>query len=403
MSIACVAIPHFSLRIEILDHPELDGMPLVLGSPTGGRSLVTDCTPEATARGVRPGMAVRETVALCPEAVVVAPNPLRDAAGLERIVAALEALSPSVEPDPARPGCCYVDLHGLERRLGPPHAAATRLLVAVPPMLRPRIGVAPGKFAARVAAGRAGPGGCRIVAADEVALFLASAPVGWLPLPPETGRRLERLGLRTLGDIAALPGSAMQARFGPAGRRAWEFARGHDNDTVRAPAHETRLVEAIELPAPATSRETLFVAISELTMRAFTRPLLRGRHVRQARLRARLEGGGSWEQTATLREPGGRRRVTEALGYRLQGVALPGPVEALRLELMGLIDETGRQELLPGLRSRRPGQLTEASRSLRQRFGTSGLFHIVEVEPWSRIPERRHALISFDPSTDLGH
>ncbi len=402
MPIACVRVPHFTLRVALLERPELDGVPLVLGPAAGGRPIVTDATPEAAARGVRPGMALRETVALCPEAVVVPPDPARDATALGRIVAGLEELSPLVEPDLDRPGCCYVNLRGLERRLGPPAEAARRLLATVPPILRPRVGVAPGKFAARVAAGRAAPGDARVVAParEAVAGFLAGAPIAWLPLPPETLRRLERLGLRTLGDLAALPAPAVQARFGPAGRQAWELASGvvgGDDARVRPRPREATVVEELVLPAPAVSLETLLVALTQLGLRAFERPALRGRHVRQARLRATVEGARSWEQVVTLREPGDQKRVVEALGYRLQTATLPGPAEALTLELWGLIDATGRQESLPGFRSRRPRQLAEASQQLKQRYGTSGLYRVVEVEPWSRIPERRRALIAYDP------
>ena len=401
MPIACVRAPHFALRVALLDRPELDGAPLVLSLPPGGRVAVADAAPEAAERGIRPGMSLREASALCPEAVVLPPNPAREADAFERMVSALEALSPLVEPDPDEPGTCYVDLRGLERHHGPPAQAGQRLLAAVPPILRPRVGVAPGKFAARVAAGRAAPGGVRVVEPAAVTRFLAGAPVAWLPLPLETLRRLERPGLRTLGDLAALPAPAVQARFGPAGRRAWELARGHDDERVLPPPCPEMVAEELDLPVPATSRETLLVAVTRLALRAFDRPVLRERHVRQARLQAELEGDGSWEQVATLREPGGRRRVIEALGYRLQAVALPGPVEALTLELSGLTDVAGRQEVLPGLRSRRPRQLAEAGRQLKQRYGTTGLYRVVEVEPWSRIPERRRALMAYDPSTLL--
>ena len=394
MPIAYVDIPHFALRIALLDRPELDGAPLVLGPPAGG---VIDATPEATARGVRSGMGLREVVALCPEAIILSPHPLREAAVSERIVTGLEALSPLVEPDPERPGCCYVDLSGLERHLGPPPMAATGLLATVPPVLRPRVGVAPGKFAARVAAGHAGPGAVRVVDPSGVPSFLAKAAIAWLALPPETLLRFERLGIRTLGDLAALPASAVQARFGPVGRRAWELASGRDEERVLLRTQPTMIVEALDLPTPATSRETLLIALTRLALRAFDRPALQNRHVRQARLRAALERGGAWEQVASLREPGGRKRVIEALGYRLHAASLPGPVEALTLELSGLIDATGRQEILPGFRSRRPRQLAEASQQLKQRYGTSGLYRVVEVEPWSRIPERRQALIAYDP------
>ncbi|MDI3341762.1 MAG: DNA polymerase Y family protein [Sphaerobacter sp.] len=395
MTIACVSIPHFALRVAVLDHPELDGTPLVLATPPGGRNLVADRTPEAAARGIRPGMSLREVTALCPEAVVVQPNPVREAAAFERIVTRLEGLSPLVEP--AEPGCCYVDLRGLDRHYGTPERAAARLLQTVPPLLRPRVGLAPGKFAARVAAGQAAPGGWRIVPPGEVAAFLADLSVEWLPLPAEMLRRLERLGLRTMRDLAALPAHAVQARFGPAGRRAWELAQGLDDEPVRPRARGETVVVELALPAPATSRDALLLALRQLVTRAFARPALRGRGVRQARLRAQLEGGRSWEHVATLREPAGRERLIAALGHRLQAVELPAPLETLSLELTGLTAEAAHQTSLLGARPRRTRQLVEAIRQLKQRYGTSPIYRVVEVEPWSRIPERRRALISYDP------
>lgn len=397
MPIACLRIPHFALRVALLDRPELDGAPLVLGPAPGGRAIVADATPEAAACGIRPGLGLREIVALCPDAMVLPPHPLREAMAFDRILTDLETLSPVVAPDLELAGCCYVDLRGLERRLGSPAEAAARLLAAVPPVLRPRVGVAPNRFVARVAAERAAPGGVLAIDPAHLASFLAEEPTTCLPLPPEGLRRLERLGLRTLADVAALPASAIQARLGPAGRRAWELASGRDDQRVVARPTPQTVVQTLDLPAPATNQETVLIALTRLASSAFDRPALRDRHVRHARLAATLEGGGSWEQRATLREPGGRRRVIEALSYRLQAATLPGPIEAMTLQLSGLLDAAGRQEALPGFRSRRPRQLAEAGRQLKQRYGTSGLYRVVEVEPWSRIPERRRALIPYDP------
>ncbi len=402
MPIACLRVPHFALRVALLERPELDGVPLVLSAPSAGRIIVADRTPEAAARGIQIGMAIREATALCPETVVLTPDPVREATLGERLLTALEALSPSVEADAAEPGCWYVDLRGLDRQLGLPPQAAQGLLTLAPPALRPRVGVAPGKFAARVAAGRAGPGTARVVDPAEVQSFLAGEAITWLPLPPETLRRLERLGLRTLGALRALPAAAVAARFGPAGRHAWELAGGRDDAPVRPRPREETIVETLDLDAPATSRETLLIGMTRLVLGAFGRPAMRSRHVRQARLRATLEGGRSWEKTATLREPAGAQKLVETLGYRLQAVELSGAVEALALELTGLTGAVAKQPSLPGLRrgSRRgpvPRSLVDATRQLKQRYGTSPLYRIVEVEPWSRIPERRHALISYDP------
>jgi DNA polymerase-4/protein ImuB len=189
----------------------------------------------------------------------------------------------------------------------------------------------------------------------------------------------------------------VQARFGPAGRDAWRLANGEDNSRVTPRRHEETVSEHLNLPAPAVSHETLIIAMRQLVTRAFSRPALRHGAVRQARLRGLIEGGGSWEHVATLREPFDAPRLIKALGHRLDSVELPGPLEALTLELSGLTVEAAHQEALLGSRPRRTRQIVDAIRQLKQRYGTSPVYHIVEVEPWSRIPERRRALISYDP------
>jgi DNA polymerase-4/protein ImuB len=395
--IVCVRVPNFALRVALLEQPAFDGAPLVLGPPQWERPVVVDRSPEAGAYGVRPGMTLREATALCPEAVVLAADPVREAAVAERLLTGLERLSPLVEADLEAAGCWYVDLRGLERRLGPPEVAAGRLLRTVPPALRPRVGVATGKFAARVATGRAAPGATSVVEPAATAAFLAGESVAWLPLPLETVRLLERLGLETLGQLAALPGSAVAARFGPAGRRAWELAAGRDGEPVRPRPRPEVVVEALDLPAPTTSRETFLFALRLLAQRASGRPALRSRGARRVRLLATLDGGGSWEKTATLKEPSRGTRLAESLRLRFGAVALPRPVAALALELSELAVEVAHQESLAGLRPGRPRPLVEAAQSLKARYGASPLYRVVEVEPWSRIPERRHALMPFDP------
>jgi len=399
MTIACVWVPHFALRVALLERPELDGVPLVLTSPSSNRAVVASCTPEARRHGIVPGMPLREVTALCPEVVFLSPNPARDAAAHARIVEALERFSPLVEP--AELGCWYVDLRGLGRHHSSLAEAARRLLGLVSPALRPRVGIAPGKFTAAVAARCARPGSFRIVAPADVRAFLAPAPVDWLPVPSELIRRLHRLGLNTLADLAALPAPAVAARFGPAGQHAWNLANGRDETTVFPRPRLETVQEAFNFPAPVTSREALLLGLERLVRRAFARPKLQHRHARQARLLILIENNRSWERVMTFREPVGAKRLIETLRHRLEQLDLPGAAEGLTLELIGLVSETARQERLPGsfveARSRRLRPLTEAVRQLKQRYGDSPIYRIVEVEPWSRIPERRHALMAYDP------
>jgi len=398
MPIVCLRIPYFALRIALLESPHLDGKPLVLSNPQSGRAIVLDATPEALAGGIRPGMNLREASALCPTAVVLALDPVRESTISRQIQEQLEHLSPLVEPDEEEQGCWYIDLTGLERYYGSYAQATQRLIACVDPILRVKAGVASARFTARVAAGVAKPGSVRTVTDDEASGFLASASITWVPLPPEVIRQLERLGIPTLGAFTKLPARKVAARFGPAGRQAWELARGQDNRPVIPPPRTQSVTETLVMPVPAVSREMLMIGLRQMVTRAFAKPELRGKHVRQIALHAILEGERrSWERTLTLKEPCGRDRVINALELRLQAIEMAGPIEMVTLEFSGITNETARQAAFSMMGPRAAAPLTAAIHQLKHRYGLSPIYHVVEVEPWSRIPERRHALITYDP------
>ena len=398
MPIVCLRIPYFALRIALLESPQLDGHPLVLSNPQSGRAIVLDATPEALAQGVRAGMTLREASALCPTAVILALDPVRETTVGTRIRERLDQVSPLVEPDPDEQGCWYIDLTGMERYYGSYEQATRQLLDCADPILRARAGIAPGKFVARIAAVTAEAGTTRTVAEPEVPAFLANAAVSWLPLPPDTIRQLERLGIPTLGEFTKLPRRKVAARFGPAGRNAWDLARGHDDRPVIPPPRVQSVIESLTMTAPLVSREMLMVGLRQVVTRAFSRPELRGRHVREIIILAILEGDRrSWERTLTLKEPCGRSRVLNALELRLQTLEMDGPIEAISLEFSGIADEVARQATFSTMSTRASAPLTAAIHQLKHRYGLSPLYHVVEVEPWSRIPERRHALITYEP------
>lgn len=397
MAIACLRIPHMALRIALLDQPELDGLPLILSNPESGRAVVIDATDEATTKGVRPGLTLREASALCPDSIVMMPNPALEDHVSQEILTQLEMISPLVEADEQEQGCWYIDLTGLDRHFPTTTAATERIIASVPTILSARAGVATTKFTARVASGIAKSGKVRSVRKEDEQRFLAHAPVSCLPFPPEMTHQLHRLGLITLGAVAALPAPKLAARFGPDGHLAWELASGIDRRIVVQRPREEIIVEELTMPVPATSREMLMIGLRQLVHRAFSQRVLKGRQARQVTLLARIENRQSWERTMVLKEPSGASHLITALDLRLQALEMPGPVEAVSLHISGIVNEIAHQQVLPTLRPRHFPPITEAIHQLKQRYGLSPLFRVVEVEPWSRIPERRHALITFEP------
>ncbi len=397
VQVACVWLPHLPLRSAVLHQPAWDGRPLVLGSAPGQRKEVQLCSPEAARAGIHPGLPLREVVALCRDAIIVPPDPVRTATVLEEILVQLQRVSPAVELTDDH--SLYLDLRGLQRLYHDDFAAVAQAIRAqIPAVLRPRLGAAWGKFTAAVAARQATPATVRVVPRRDTATFLAPLPIRYLPFSAEAVVRLHRLGLRRIGELGALPLGAVQAQFGPPGARAWRLVNGHDDEPLVPQPYAPAVRATLRLDDPLTSVDAIQAAVRHLLAHTFGAPAFRGRSAHQVRLRALLSDGASWERLFTFKEALSSHALAErALRSKL---ALPGglptaPVEELGLELRGLGREAAKQPSLFTTRVRQGDQIAEAARHLRARYGRMLLYHAQEVEPWSRIPERRWARVPY--------
>jgi nucleotidyltransferase/DNA polymerase involved in DNA repair len=110
MRVACVVVPHFLVEVERLHDPSLRGRPVVVGGSSEERKEVLDCSVEAMARGVRPGMPLREALSRCAEAAFVEAHAEWYQAATTAMVNTLLEVSPLVEP--AEPGVIYVGVDG---------------------------------------------------------------------------------------------------------------------------------------------------------------------------------------------------------------------------------------------------------------------------------------------------
>ncbi len=429
MKIACLLVPSLALACELGRRPALAEAPVALSDERGLR--VVDATPQAAVRGVRAGMTLREAAAYCPALTVLEPRAARVARALARLTAVLGAVSPLVETPSlaeasAGDALLYADLRGTEALypragdveaaiLGPlgarspaespaespaPAEARPRAsLPGIPAAFWPRLGIAGARFTATAAARAAEPGAAlRVDDAGAAAGFLARLPADWLPLPAESLDHLRLLGLRTLGALADLPRHAVEAQFGPAGGAAWLAARGEDPSPLRPdPFARERILEHAQADPPLVSRESVARSAEQLLGRALRRPAAARRFVRVLRLRATTEDDRLWEREQTLKEPtGDRDRLWTTIRPLLEHADYPGPVALLELELGGLTAESARQQSLFTERARRREQLDEMVRHLKVRYGTSPVARMVCVEPWSRLPERRYALMDYE-------
>jgi protein ImuB len=392
--VAAVVIPAFDLRAALRLRPRLQAAPAALAPLPGTPELVGSITGAAEAKGVRPGMRLGEALATCPELVLVEQDPAAAEQAWEEILRRLEDAGFAVEP--VEPGHCYFDSRGVERLYGGVEPALKRALAAVGTAWEPRVGAAERRFAALAAANVARPGQALVVSDDRARSFLAPLPLQLLPLERERYEELEELGVRTIGQLAGLPGGAVAERWGAEGRRAWSLARGADRAKVEPRKPATAIHETLEFPEAVGNELTLRRGLGVLVDRLLARPERAGRPPRKLALWARLAGGASWRRTVTLREPTAEpARLRAALAPKLQ--ELPAPALKLRLEVGELAEHTGEQlELLAAEGEAGRARLREGLRQVKAAVGAGGVSTVVEVAPWSRIPEARALLVPRD-------
>jgi len=373
--IACLLIPGFELRAALRKQPRLALRPAALSPAAGTEALLGPVTAEAERLGVRPGMRLGEALATCPELVLVEQDS-------------------GFAVDPSGVGSVYFETRGVERLYGGLEPALRRALAAVGTAWDPRAGAAQRRFAALAAANVARPGQILVVSDERLQDFLAPLPLELVPMEPRRRAELHELGVKRVGQLAGLPGSAVAERLGPDGRRAWGLARGGKAARVRGRRPPAEIVEALEFPEAIGNELTLRRAFGALVETLMARPERSGRFVRKLALSARLVGGGSWRRSATLRDPTTElARIKAALGSKLAD--LPAPVLELRLELVELTD--GQQlELLPAAGGELDVRLREGLRQVRASTGSGSVNQVVEVAPWSRIPETRALFVPRD-------
>src|SRR5437016_2307587 len=300
---ACCWIPLFALACEEERRPELASQPCALLAPDATRRM-WQVSPLARRAGVKPGMTVSQAIGLCPSLRLCEPDPVYYDEQFARLLAALSDVSPVVEA--AELGRAYVGTDGLEGLYGAPEGIVEELQLRIVdcglrignsrvqsaidnPQSAIRVGWGLGKFVSWVAASRAKPGGAVIVRPGEEGKFLSAQPLAVLPLDPDPHRRLRLLGLRTIGDLAALPEEAVVSQLGRAGRRLWRLAAGETAERVVGREAPEPITAAIAYFSPVAERELLAHALEQLIERALRHPRRAGPRAQVVRALAEPE------------------------------------------------------------------------------------------------------------------
>ncbi|MEO0512260.1 MAG: DNA polymerase IV [Planctomycetota bacterium] len=374
----------FFASVEQLDDASLRGEPVLVGGG-GRRGVVAAASYEARVFGCRSAMPTATALRLCPRARVVRPRFDRYSELSRAVFEVFETVTPTIEPlsiDEA-----FLDITGSVRALGPPRAIAAGLKRRVLEQtgLVVSVGVAPTKFVAKLASDLGKPDGLVVVEPDEVTQTLGPLPISRVfGIGPAAEKRLAALGVRTIGQLAALPEDVVSSRLGSGGLSAWERARGIDARPVvtdrrrKSIGHEQTFGEDLRQP------DAMLAVVLEQTRQVARRLRTAERLATGLTLKLRSPDFETVTRSTTLDPTDDTERLyaaARALFERWRSASF-GPLRLIGVSLSPLVERSNAQLGLFGDRQER--RLSAAERTadeIARRFGTDAIARAASLRP----------------------
>jgi DNA polymerase-4 len=364
----------FYASVEQRRRPELRGKPVAVGYD-GPRGVVAAASYEARKFGVHSAMPSITAKRLCHQLVFIPADFKAYGAASSRVFSVLRRYTPLIEPlalDEA-----FLDLSGSREARSHPEEVATRIKTEVREVtggLTSSVGIGASKVVAKVASDLRKPDGLVVVRPGEEHAFLAPLPIRVLPgLGPAAERRLDGLGLRTVGDLAALPASVLTARLGSRGPELQRLAVGDDLREVSIPGMPKSISREVTFERDVVDREKLRQTVRSLAQDVTQSLRHNGLWARTVRIKLRYAGFETHTHQATLKAPTDvDKEVLDALERLLdESLPEPRPIRLIGVGASGLSDDT-QGELFDPDRNRYHA-LDTALDQLRQRFGPAAV------------------------------
>lgn len=391
MSVLCCCIPDLLITLACRHAPGWAGRPLALLGPD---ERVWAASPVAAHSGVQPQMRAQQAQIACPDLLLQPLDLLAAQATQNALLAELAEWQLPVEPQSW--GSAYVGLHTVAKNAADiqPLAAelGRRLRSKLGTDLQPALGWDSGKFTARAAATQVAPGCMRLVEQCDEERFLTPLPVTLLPLPRPHLQQLHWLGIRTLGQFAALPPTAVWQRFGYAGRQAQSWAKGHDDRPVRSAVAGAPAPVRIQLEIPSATLQPVVEAVMASLRPVLAQCAAHLEGIRRLRLVVMFAGGEDLPVDLAFVEPVSQvQRLQAAVVQQLLRLRWPGEVEALQWTLLESGELVAPQLALFSDPPQRLSALADLAQKLSSRYSPY-LFQAGLPQANHPIPERRNIL-----------
>ena len=368
----------FYASVEIRDRPELRGQPVIVGGSARDRGVVCAASYEARKFGVHSAMPTVTARRLCPSGIFLPPRMGHYVQIARQIREIFFEFTPLVEPlslDEA-----FLDVRGCETLFGPAPKIARRLKERVKSVtdLVASVGVAANKFLAKLASDASKPDGLLVIEEDRVREFLSPLPVGRIwGVGKKAERKLQTLGIHTVGELAAAEVDLLVRQFGESGRQIRLLAQGIDDRRV-APDREAKSISTeTTFSRDIGDREVLRSWLLELVEQLGQRLRQQGVHARTIELKVRSSSFETRIRSISLTEPTDVTQTIWKAALDLFERRVPKslfPVRLLGVGGSGLVRGTATQQnLYEDERQIRQKTLDSVFDAIRERYGSAAI------------------------------
>jgi DNA polymerase-4 len=360
----------FYASVAERDDPSLRGKAVVVGA--GARGVVLSANYAARKYGIRAAMPVGRAKRMAPHAIFVTPDHQRYSEVSAKVMTIFDSFTPLVEPislDEA-----FLDVTGARKLLGTGREIAVeiRRQVEASEGITCSVGIAPSKFIAKLASGHCKPNGILEIPADRILNFLHPLPVNAIwGVGPKTAETLERLGLRTVADIANLPRATLIRALGQAsGASLYELAWGRDYRDVTPNEPDKSISAAETFAQDIDDPEEILQEFLRLTEKAAARLRENDYYAKTISIKVRFADFSTISRSKTLPLP---IDSTHDIYEIAKSLYLALNLDRARLRLVGIsldnLSEAAPEQLLLGAREKGWREADTAIDRAKLRFG----------------------------------
>jgi DNA polymerase-4 len=361
----------FYASVEQRDNPALRGKPVIVGGASR-RGVVLAASYEVRPFGVHSAMSMAEALRRAPQAIVVGPRHHRYAQVSDAAFAIFRRYTPLVEglsPDEA-----FLDVTASRALFGDGESIARAIKADVLRELglTASAGVAPCKFAAKVASDLKKPDGLVVVAAGGVAAFLAPLPIERMwGVGPKTAPRLRRLGFSTIGDLAHARPAQLEDELGSWGNHVARLARGEDDRDVEAGARARSIGAEQTYEEDLVGREAIARTLLDHAGRVARRLMRSGLQARTVAVKVKYSDFTVRTRRITLHES---VQDTDAIHRAATQLLARVPLDRRRVRLTGvsvsgIVPVDRELSLFPDRPAEKRRRLEEVTARIAERFG----------------------------------